>query len=154
MKRHVARLAELRATDRHHTIDEVNVGAVELQGFVASHARSHIQTKEGGVGVRSQASGGRQLLSGLKQPSNLIITINIRSRTLVLIGNQIGWWNDRTGIGGATVLSKTPYHTQPERQGAWMPRRSLCPRARRIFRYSSSAMQSLLIAHLAATVGQ
>src|SRR5215468_11407356 len=133
MKRHVARLAELRATDRHHTIDEVNVGAVELQGFVASHARSHIQTKEGGVGVRSQASGGRQLLSGLKQPSNLIITINIRSRTLVLIGNQIGWWNDRTGIGGATVLSKTPYHTQPERQGAWMGVDGLhCPTQREV----------------------
>lgn len=59
VQRHVARLAELRVANRQHSVDEIDVIAVEPQWLIGPQAGDHVQAEERGECVRPQTGGRR-----------------------------------------------------------------------------------------------
>src|SRR5438094_523972 len=54
VQRHIARLAELRLANGEHTVEEVDVIAVEVQWLIGSQTGGHVQAEERGECVRPQ----------------------------------------------------------------------------------------------------
>ncbi len=104
MQRHIARLTELRATDGQDAVCEIDIIAIELQRFTASHTGRRIQAEEGGIGVRPQAGYGRKLPRCIEQAGNLFVAVDVRGRTLVTIGQQVGRRDGGPRVDGAAIL--------------------------------------------------
>src|ERR1017187_8987881 len=59
VQRHVTRLAELRVANRQHSVDEIDVIALESQRLVGPQTSGHVEAKERGERMRAQTGGRR-----------------------------------------------------------------------------------------------
>jgi hypothetical protein len=88
MQGHEARLAEFRAADGEHAGIEIEIVYTEIASFAETQAGDAEQSEQPVVGPRAESSPRRQGASGVEQPSDLGIRVEIGRARFGRYGNK------------------------------------------------------------------
>jgi hypothetical protein len=80
VNRHQARLAELRAANGEQPGREVHIGGVQVERLADAQAGDGQQAQEPVVREPPQPVRGREVLRGLEQAPDLLVTVHVRAR--------------------------------------------------------------------------
>lgn len=133
MNRHITRFPELRPPDAKDPKAEVDIRLVQTKGFVHPHSGRHQQTEKSCKRTGTEPLGRRELLGSAKESFDLLVAVDVRRLTSVMIGEKACRGNLGARFGGAIPDGEAPDHAQTRSPASRFSRSGLSGPAKRQF---------------------
>src|SRR6516165_12433524 len=101
MNRHIARFSELRPPDVKDALIEVDIRSIQPNDFIDSHSGRYHEAEKSCKSASTEPLGGRELLGLAKESFDLLVAVNVRGFTSVMIWEEVRRGNLGARIGGA-----------------------------------------------------
>jgi len=112
MNRHIARFSELSPPDVEDSEIEVDIGLIQTNGFIHPHPGRRQQTEKSCKCAGTKPLGRGELLGLAKESFDLLVAVNVRRFTPVMIWEEVRRGNLGARIGGAIPGREASDHAQ------------------------------------------